>query len=205
MTSARRHGGKRLYELAHEGKSVQREPQEIIIHSLELLDFGTGAEDRFPYGLLDVVCSSGTYVRTLCVDIGREVDSPAYMSYLLRCGVGPFHVNEAYTLEELEQLKPLGDSTPVIPLGQILQWFPTLKLDRKQAEGVIHGLPPEKVDRSAQLMCSRVSAGFIVSKSDCEAVEEVVRLVGPDDEFLAVGVLLQSNLYWTVDLKKVFP
>jgi len=142
MTSARRYQGRRLYELAREGKEVARPPRKIVIHRLELLTFSPPEGGRPPRALIDCVCSSGTYVRTLCAQIGRLVGSGAYMSYLLRCGVGPFTVAAAYTLEELAGLSPADRSRILLEPGQALSWLPALRLDPANARGVRHGQPP---------------------------------------------------------------
>ena len=77
--------------------------RRVTIHALELLE-QTGGQSF----LLRVACSRGTYVRTLCQDIGEALGAPAHLSFLLRCASGPFLVEEAWTLEELWQLKEEG-------------------------------------------------------------------------------------------------
>lgn len=97
MYSAIKIDGKKLYELARKGKEVERKPRPITIHALELLDWPDAGEDF----KLRVVCSKGTYVRTLCHDIGEALGCGGCMSALRRTRVGAFHIGEAVTMETL--------------------------------------------------------------------------------------------------------
>ncbi|MBK5251130.1 MAG: tRNA pseudouridine(55) synthase TruB [Peptostreptococcaceae bacterium] len=89
MFSAVKHKGKKLYELAREGITVERKLREIEIKSLELISF------EKTKAMIDVHCSKGTYIRTLCNDIGENLGCGAVMSFLLRIKSGPFHLNDA--------------------------------------------------------------------------------------------------------------
>lgn len=96
--------GKRLYQLAREGaEDIVRKIRTITVHELSLVN-QTG-ENRF---LLRVGCSKGTYVRTLCNDIGTALGVPAHLSFLLRTRSGAFGVENAYSIAELRQLKEEG-------------------------------------------------------------------------------------------------
>lgn len=92
MVSAKKYKGRRLYKLARKGKSVSRRPCRIKIYELELLDF------NLPEIRLRVRCSKGTYVRTLCEDIGRAIGYPAHMSGLVRTISGRFTLEQAHDL-----------------------------------------------------------------------------------------------------------
>lgn len=97
MYSAVRHKGKKLYELAREGIVVEREPRKVEIKSLELVHFNP------ENAILDIWCSKGTYIRTLCQDIGKILGCGATMSFLLRTASGPFALEDAvpYDCEDL--------------------------------------------------------------------------------------------------------
>ena len=88
--------GKKLYEIARRGGDVEREPRPITIHRLEVLD----RDENGDWGLL-VRCSKGTYIRTLCADIGDAVGCGGCMSALRRTKAGAFTIEEAHTLEEI--------------------------------------------------------------------------------------------------------
>lgn len=98
MYSALKHNGKKLYEIARAGGEVERKPRPVTIYRLEC----TGERDGD--FVLEVECSKGTYIRTLCDDIGRALGCGACMSGLRRTRAGGFDVRDARTLEEIERL-----------------------------------------------------------------------------------------------------
>ncbi len=104
MTSAIKIGGKALYELAHEGKQIQRDPRPIEVYSISLTCL---FEDGFSF---KVSVSKGTYIRVLGEDIAKALGSVGYLSSLRRLSIGRYRVEEAITLEEVTQdslLSPL--------------------------------------------------------------------------------------------------
>jgi tRNA pseudouridine55 synthase len=98
MVSAIKVAGERLYAKARRGEQVERAPRPIIIHALELLDL-TGGER--PVATVEVVCSGGTYVRSLAADLGRALGTLAHLASLRRTAVGRFTEAEAHTLDDL--------------------------------------------------------------------------------------------------------
>ncbi len=119
MYSAAKHQGRRLYELAREGKNVDRKPRTVTIYGLTLLGIELPDTAR-----LRVACSEGTYVRALCSDIGAAIGLPAHMGALVREGSGPFVLYEALTLDEISRAPEQALIAPehIIP-------FPTIVLD----------------------------------------------------------------------------
>lgn len=101
MYSSVKINGKKLYELARQGKEIERKPKKVRIYDLiiEKIDF----ESENPKIDFNVTCSKGTYVRTLCFDIGQKLGYPAHMSKLVRTKSGSFKLENSYTLEEIEQ------------------------------------------------------------------------------------------------------
>lgn len=113
MYSAVHYNGQRLYDLARRGIEVERPPRLVHIRRLDLLK-QTVNEDGLPEVHLEVECSKGTYIRTLCYDIGQELGTGAYMSALLRVRSGQFTLNTAHTLDEiLDQGNPEEFLLPV--------------------------------------------------------------------------------------------
>ncbi|MGM0880831.1 MAG: tRNA pseudouridine(55) synthase TruB [Bacillota bacterium] len=106
MYSAVKIEGKRLYELAREGKTVERKPRLVTIHKIELID--AQLELDHPKISFSVVCSKGTYIRTLCVDIGKALGVPATMAHLTRTMSGGITKESCLTLEQIEQLQQSG-------------------------------------------------------------------------------------------------
>lgn len=108
MYSALKVNGKKLYELARAGKEVERRPRTVRIEEIEIL--GT----NLPTVRMRVVCSKGTYIRTLCHDIGERLGCGGVMESLTRSRVGIFRIDEALTLAELEQLRDKNRISNVI-------------------------------------------------------------------------------------------
>ena len=105
MVSAIKHEGKALYKMAREGNTVDRAARNVTIYSIELVDFKPGVRAEAE---IVVKCSSGTYIRTLCADIGESLGCGANMSMLERTRVGRFGLDGAVGVEELERAKADG-------------------------------------------------------------------------------------------------
>ncbi len=99
MYSALKVDGKKLYELARAGKEVERQARPVKIHEIEILEM------NLPVVKLRVSCSKGTYIRTLCADIGEKLGCGGTMQSLLRTKVGIFELDKAVTLSQLEQIR----------------------------------------------------------------------------------------------------
>ena len=119
MFSALKHRGRRLYDLAREGTVVERKARRVTIYALNILGF-----ERKDAVRLRVACSEGTYIRTLCEDIGTALGMPAHMGALVREGCGPFVLFESRTMAEIADDPNAALTTPehIIP-------FPTVVLD----------------------------------------------------------------------------
>lgn len=140
MYSAVKYRGQRLYRLARQGKTAPRAAREVTIHRLDVLDC------RLPCITFHVTCSKGTYIRTLCDDIGRTLGCGAHMMHLQRCRVGPFTLAQSYRLPDLQHRVRTGSPEAVlIPLRQALEFLPALAIDARQyttlREGQGKGLP----------------------------------------------------------------
>lgn len=138
MYSALKHEGERLYVKARRGESVERPPREVEIHRLELL-----AHEGDALRLL-VECGSGTYVRSLAVDLGENLGCGAHVSALRRTWVAPFHEPQMVTLAELEQAAGQGDGAllaHLLPVTAGLCDLPVLRLDEAQSMAISRGQP----------------------------------------------------------------
>lgn len=121
MYSALKVQGKKLYELAREGKEVERKPRPVTIYEIELL------KAEHPEYEIRVKCSKGTYIRTLCHDIGQALSCGAVMTSLVRTRVGSFTVEEAKTLSELQVLADAGSLHNVItPVEEMFRELPSV-------------------------------------------------------------------------------
>ena len=130
MYSAVRHDGKKLYQLARAGLTIEREPRPIAIYKLDIVY----QEDD--YLVLDVECSKGTFIRTLCEDIAAALGMCGTVSFLLRTRSGKFTVSEAKMLEEIAE-SPIEH---ILPVEFAVEHFPELKLTDKQALRISQGV-----------------------------------------------------------------
>ena len=105
MFSANHYKGERLYRLARKGIEVKRNPKKIKIYQLNLINYNQNIN---PIIKFEVICSKGTYVRTLCNDIGNELGCGAHLSNLIRKKIGNFSLEDSLNLEELKKEKALG-------------------------------------------------------------------------------------------------
>ena len=106
MYSAIKIGGRKLYDLAREGKEIERQPRRIHIDAIAVLDTSLLQSEHI--FTMEVKCSKGTYIRTLCHDIGQRLGYGAAMQHLTRTAVGSFHLEDAITLGQIEQLRDAG-------------------------------------------------------------------------------------------------
>ena len=125
MYSALKINGKKLYELAREGREVERQAREVRIDQIEIMRM------QLPLVQLRVVCSKGTYIRTLCADIGEKLGCGGAMESLVRTRVGGFTLEEAVTLGQLQTLKDQGKLAEAIePVESVFQNCPVLHVCR---------------------------------------------------------------------------
>ena len=134
MYSALKVDGKKLYELAREGKVIDREPRKITVYSIGV----ERLSDREYY--LDVVCSGGTYIRTICADIGRLVGCGGVMSSLRRLTASGFSISEAHTLEELENMTDEERAGVILPVERVFEKYDVVALPDFFARLAHHGL-----------------------------------------------------------------
>ena len=138
MVSARKIGGKRLYELAREGIEVEREAREVQIYQLDLLDL---SPSPYPEVTFRTICSTGTYVRTLADDIARAAGGRAHLSALRRLRNGSLHVDDAVEIGDVEAAKLAGSlSSMVLSPRQGLPDLPQVDIGDELAAGVRNGL-----------------------------------------------------------------
>lgn len=136
MYSAVKVAGVPLYKSARAGRTVARQARTVTIHSLDVLEIdGQNVTLR-------VVCSKGTYVRTLCADIGAALETGGHLLSLERRRVGPLTLDQASTVDEVASRYALGDlGETVVSLDQALREFQAVVVDGPAAERVRHGAP----------------------------------------------------------------
>lgn len=134
MYSALKHNGKKLYELARAGITVERKARKITIYAIEYLDFSDGLL------ILDVQCSKGTYIRTLAEDIGHALKCGATVKELRRTAAGMFKLEDALTIEQLKAI-PVDDALQaiLIAVDKPLQAIPAINISQTDADLVVQG------------------------------------------------------------------
>lgn len=134
MYSAIKIGGKKLYELARRGESVERAPRKITVSAIDIA--GRDGDDY----ILNISCSKGTYVRTLCSDIGEALGCGACMSSLKRTRAGVFSVDDAHSLADIEAAVREGRLSDIIlPVDTLFTSFPKLTVSQSAAKRLKNG------------------------------------------------------------------
>lgn len=137
--SAIKYRGKKLYEYAREGQQLDTSElaREVIIHRTVILQYLP--PNRI---LFEVECSKGTYIRSLCRDIGRRLGCGAYMGFLLRCRTGSFAIDDSHTLWEIEECLLKGEMDKIlIPMDKALKGFGRVDIPSIYYNKLINGNP----------------------------------------------------------------
>jgi len=173
MYSAVKVKGKRLYERARAGESVERTPRRVTVSSLVLRDFSASE------CTLSVRCSKGFFVRTLAEDLGRALGCGGTLKSLRRTASGPFALDRALPLSQVEALGVAGTAgratlvARIVPMAAALPDLPVVQITEPDAVRVLHGVPLV------------LGPGAPVGR---------VRVLGPDGALLAVGDVHEGRL-----------
>lgn len=136
MYSAIQVDGKRLYDLARKGITVERKTRTITLHACELLSF----DEQTQCGVLRVVCSKGTYVRTICHDLGETLGTYATMTSLVRTSSGRYSLEQAYTLEQIQQAADSGSLDALfLQTDSLFTQYPAVTLDETGYQRMLNG------------------------------------------------------------------
>jgi tRNA pseudouridine55 synthase len=138
MHSALKKDGKPLYEYARGGETVEREPRQVLIHDLELLDMRLQGDE--PQLRLRVTCSKGTYIRTLGEDIAEALGCGGHLVALRRVATGPFSEAQCITIDALETASDTDRQTLLLPLESLLDRHTSLTLGTEDAKRFLNGL-----------------------------------------------------------------
>lgn len=168
MFSALKHEGTPLYKLARRGIEVERKPREVNIIEIELLSID------LPLVTFRTVCSKGTYIRTLCHDIGKKLGTGAHLYELERTATGPFRIEDSLTIEKLQGINLIEPHEKgIYTMDEALSWMPELRVDVSKLKPVTHG-NPLKIDDALTISHEHKNA-------------EGIRIKGPDGKLLAIG------------------
>jgi tRNA pseudouridine55 synthase len=158
MFSAKKIGGKRLYEIARKGGEVEREHKTVSVHTLELNDFSGGS------AVFTAIVSRGTYIRTLCEDMGRKLGSAAHLGELAREGVHVFLADDGWNLDKLSSRKDHPEEW-LLPLDYPLGLLPKITTSQSDEKSLLNG-------------------GFIFYS---ENFNGPIRLYSTDGRFIGIG------------------
>jgi len=134
MHSALKHEGRALYEYARAGREVERAPRRVTIHAIAIVEW------QSPTLVIDVVCSKGTYIRTLAEDIGAALGCGAYLAALRRTGSGALELADAVTLQSLAELDEAGRDALLAPVDVLVAGWPEVRLPDDEAGRFLTGL-----------------------------------------------------------------
>lgn len=172
--SAVKHQGKKLYELAREGAPVPRKIRNIFIHKISLFRYYPSEE--YPRVVFDVVCSKGTYIRTLCSDLGQALGPGGVMSFLVRTASGPFLLEDTVSLEEISEYLKDDREDFLAPMGLLVDHLHAVEVKPEAIQYVRNGTAVNGQYFSLQ--------GEVPDKA-------LVRLEY-DDQLLGIGIFLQG-------------
>ena len=163
MYSALKVNGKKLYELARQGKEVERQPRPV-----QILDIQIGQVD-LPRVTFSVTCSKGTYIRTLCYDIGRKLGCGGCMESLLRTRVDRFKLEDSLTLSQIEKLRDEGRVEEyVVPVEGVFQGLPALVTKPGEGDKLVHNGNPFTVELAEEMKHEMPDKSVIGGNLDAE-------------------------------------
>lgn len=137
MFSAIQVNGRRLYDIARTGEVVERKARKVIIKKLKLIDFNEDTQT----GIIEVLCSKGTYIRSLSSDIGEKLGVGATLTDLQRHIVGNFTLDDCYTLDELQKFTDEGIlEQKALPVEKVFEQLPKIKLNPVQSNKFRNGV-----------------------------------------------------------------
>ena len=182
MYSALKHKGKKLYELAREGITVERKSRNINIYNLNILQIEDNKIITFK-----VKCSKGTYIRTLCNDIGIDLGTFGHMSSLTRISTGSFKIEDAYSLEYIQNLNIEEIKSILIPMDKALPHIEKIVIEDEYYSRLINGV---KISLEGPIFNS-------VIKPDLGEIYRIYCI----EEFIGIGRIInaESNLLLKMD------
>lgn len=183
MYSALKVNGKKLYELAREGKEVERKARKIYFYEIEIQSI------QLPLVTMKVHCSKGTYIRTLCHDIGAKLGCGGCMEKLVRTRVERFELTDARKLRQIEQYVSMGEvSAIVLPVDRMFEEYPAV-YTRKEGERLAHN-------------GNRLAEELL--EGECRPEEEQVRVYDSEKNFIGIfsnkeGILSPVKMFYACE------
>ncbi len=165
MTSALKKDGVRLYDLARQGIEIEREARSVSVYTLDIIDFNVTAGEL----TIDCHCSKGTYIRSICDDLGRALGCGAVMTALRRTVAAGFTLDDCISIDEARAYAADGTLTDhLLPIDSALEAYPALTVSAAQATRFCNG-------------------GALALDRLRQAVDGITRVYAPDGTFLGLG------------------
>lgn len=169
MYSAIKVGGKKLYELARNDIEIKRDPRDVKIHFIDILNVD-GEKVIF-----DVGCSKGTYIRTLCADIGERLGCGGHMSFLVRMQSGEFDIKNSLTIEQISRgIEENIISNYMVGIDRVFEEYKGISLDEDNTKKFLNG-------------------GFVPVNDPRFILSQRIRVYSYNGEFLALGNIIQNK------------
>lgn len=178
MFSATHYKGERLYRLARKGIEVKRNPKKIKIYKLNLLNFNQ--KMNHPIIKFEVVCSKGTYIRTLCNDIGNELGCGAYLSNLVRKKIGYFNLEDSINLDALKKEKTL-EKKYLISIDSALKGLNNITVRNEAIKTVLNGGSISNEQITTNTKISKIGRSKFIKIYDLE------------NNLLSIGIPIKKN------------
>lgn len=178
MFSATHYKGERLYRLARKGIEVKRSPKKIKIYKLNLLNFNQ--KMNHPIIKFEVVCSKGTYIRTLCNDIGNELGCGAYLSNLVRKKIGYFNLEDSINLDALKKEKIL-EKKYLISIDSALKGLNNITVRNEAIKTVLNGGSISNEQITTNTKISKIGRSKFIKIYDLE------------NNLLSIGIPIKKN------------
>jgi tRNA pseudouridine55 synthase len=178
MFSATHYKGERLYRLARKGIEVKRSPKKIKIYKLNLLNFNQ--KMNHPIIKFEVVCSKGTYIRTLCNDIGNELGCGAYLSNLVRKKIGYFNLEDSINLNALKKEKILQKKY-LISIDSALKGLNNITVRNEAIKTVLNGGTISNEQITTNTKISKIGRSKFIKIYDLE------------NNLLSIGIPIKKN------------
>jgi len=183
--SAVHYKGKRFYELARKGIAVPKKTRTVKIEKIKIFKYYP--EAPHPRIILDITCSKGTYIRTLCADIGEHLGTGAVLSFLIRTVSGPFKLENSVTIEEIKENISCKNFDFILPMSMLVHHLPTVEIKPSVLKAIKNGMPI-----GAQHLCEtdKINNQSLV-KITCEG------------ELIAIGLFIINEREIIIKPKKV--
>lgn len=176
MFSALKFEGKKLYELARNGQEIERKPRKIFVSKINVIDF---SNDK---AVIEIVCSKGTYVRTICNDIGEMLGCFGAMGNLCRTKTGNFEIENSITLEQFKKnVEEDKINDIIISMGKLLTNFETLKVSNQALNYLING--------------NKISKNFLLNKKVDFSQNKLYNLIDENDKIYGLYKYQEGSFY----------